>query len=140
MPYDINVIQAHKALDMAANACVAGGMIILLAECSDGLGRTDFLKWFDSENSVALESRLRKQYEVNGQTAWALLMKTEKFRVHIVTTLDDYSVRHMRMTPATSIDSVLTQIPPDGTGYIMPRGAALLPAFSGIVTARPQPA
>ena len=41
-PYDINMIQAHKALDMAAHACVDGGSIILLAECGDGLGRPDF--------------------------------------------------------------------------------------------------
>src|SRR5689334_14148149 len=52
LPYDINMIQAHKALDMATHACVDGGTIILLAECRDGLGRADFLKWFDSENSA----------------------------------------------------------------------------------------
>ena len=38
-PYDINMIQAHKALDMAAHACADGGLIVLLAECGDGLGR-----------------------------------------------------------------------------------------------------
>ena len=68
-PYDINLIQAHKALDMAALACEPGGTIILLAECSDGLGRADFLKWFTSEDSAALERRLQDAYEVNGQTA-----------------------------------------------------------------------
>src|SRR5215813_4157737 len=30
LPYEINMIQAHKALDMAAHACVDGGTIILL--------------------------------------------------------------------------------------------------------------
>ena len=37
-PHDINVIQAHKSLDMAAHACEDGGAIVLLAECRDGLG------------------------------------------------------------------------------------------------------
>jgi nickel-dependent lactate racemase len=60
LPYDLNMIQAHKALDMAAHACADGGTIILLAECSDGLGRPDFLKWFESENSRALELHLRE--------------------------------------------------------------------------------
>jgi len=31
-PYDINMIQAHKALDMAVHDCVRGGVIVLLAE------------------------------------------------------------------------------------------------------------
>ncbi len=127
LPYDINMIQAHKALDMAAHACTAGGTIILLAECSEGLGRSDFLKWFAAEDSVALELRLRENYEVNGQTAWALLTKAETFRVHVITKLDDDSVRRMRLRPAPDIDSALSELPANGTGYIMPRGAALLP-------------
>src|SRR2546421_10699327 len=37
-PYDINMIQAHKALDMAAHACKDGGTIVFLSECAHGLG------------------------------------------------------------------------------------------------------
>jgi nickel-dependent lactate racemase len=129
-PYDINLIQAHKALDMAAHACNDGGTIVLLAKCSDGLGRSDFLKWFDSEDSRALELRLREHYEVNGQTAWALLTKAEQFRVHILTSLKSEDVRMMRMIPGRSIDDVLRDVTANTNGYIMPRGAALLPALS----------
>lgn len=126
-PYDINMIQAHKALDMAAAACTDGGLIILLAECGDGLGRADFLKWFESADSRALETRLRTDYEVNGQTAWALWTKTERFRVHIVSTLAEPDVRSMRMIPARSLEEALASVSSNVKGYIMPRGAALLP-------------
>jgi nickel-dependent lactate racemase len=128
-PYDINLIQAHKALDMAAAACLDGGSIIFLAECRDGLGRADFLKWFESADASALESRLRTDYEVNGQTAWALLTKSERFRVHLVTKLPDEEVRRMRMIPARSLEQVLATVSPDARGYILPRGAALLPVL-----------
>src|SRR5712692_5835930 len=126
-PYDINMIQAHKALDMAAAACVDGGLIILLAECVDGFGRADFLKWFESADSRALEARLREAYEVNGQTAWALLTKTERFRVRLITKLSDDHVRQMRMIPARSLEEALADVTANSKGYIMPRGAALLP-------------
>jgi nickel-dependent lactate racemase len=128
-PYDINLVQAHKALDMAAHACSDGGMIIFLAECSDGLGRADFMKWFDSPNSRALEQRLRAAYEVNGQTAWSLLTKTENFRVHIVTKLPNDHVRRMKMLPFSALAEALSQLSPDAKGYIMPRGAAVLPTL-----------
>jgi nickel-dependent lactate racemase len=128
-PYDINLIQAHKALDMAAAACIDGGLIILLAECGDGLGRTDFLKWFESADSRALAARLRAAYEVNGQTAWALLTKTERFRVHLVSKLADDDVRQMRMIPARSLEEALAEVTPNSKGYLMPRGAALLPVL-----------
>src|SRR6185295_9505689 len=69
-PYDINMIQAHKALEMASHACRDGGTIIFLAECADGLGRNDFLNWFETENSEAVAEKLCESYQVNGQTAW----------------------------------------------------------------------
>jgi len=129
-PYDINMIQAHKALDMAAEACVKGGVIILLAECRDGLGRADFLKWFDSPDSRALERRLRDSYEVNGQTAWALLTKTERFRVYLLSELGDDEVRRMRMVPVRSLGEALADVGQDARGYVIPRGAALLPVLN----------
>ena len=124
-PHDINLIQAHKALDMAALACNEGGTIILLAECSDGLGRPDFLKWFDAADSRALEARLANGYEVNGQTAWALLTKAERYRVCLVSELPSDEVKRMRMTPAPSIEAALDHA--GGDGFILPRGAAVLP-------------
>jgi nickel-dependent lactate racemase len=126
-PWDINLIQAHKALEMAAHAAREGGDIILLAECADGLGRADFLKWFEEEDSRALENRLRHAYEVNGQTAWSLLVKAEKFRVHLISQLADEDVRRMRMHPARTLEEALAKVSDKSEAYIMPRGAALLP-------------
>ena len=125
-PYDINMIQAHKALDMAAHACKDGGTIILLAECSDGLGRSDFLKWFAAADSRALENRLRNGYEVNGQTAWALMSKAERYRICLVSELREEQVEKMRMIPVRTIAEGLEHAGA-GSGFIMPRGAAVLP-------------
>jgi nickel-dependent lactate racemase len=129
-PYDINLIQAHKALDMAAHACADGGTIVLLAECRDGLGRPDFLKWFAEEDSRALALRLRDAYEVNGQTAWSLLTKAERYRIYLVSRLPDEEVGRMRMIPARSLGDVIDSLDRETEGYIMPRGAALLPLIA----------
>ena len=125
-PYDINLIQAHKALDMASYACNEGGTIVLVAECVDGLGRPDFMKWFESEDSRALAERLRNEYEVNGQTAWALLTKAERFRVCLLSQLPDEQVKRMRLTPVRSLADALEH-EQDKRGFIMPCGATLLP-------------
>src|SRR5436190_6033604 len=96
-PYDINIIQAHKALDAAARACEDGGTIFFLAECADGLGRDDFLKWFEAETSDRLGDMLCEKYQVNGQTAWSLLSKAENFDIRIVTDLDAGTCQMMRL-------------------------------------------
>jgi nickel-dependent lactate racemase len=132
-PHDINLIQAHKALDMAALACNESGTIVLLAECGDGLGQPDFLKWFDESDARALAARLVNGYEVNGQTAWALLTKAERFRVFLVSELPSADVRRMRMVPVRTIEEALKQVG-SGDGFIMPRGAAVLPLIEEFAT------
>jgi nickel-dependent lactate racemase len=131
-PHDINLIQAHKTLDMAAHACLEGGTIILVAECADGTGRADFLQWFDAENSHALAARLREAYAVNGQTAWALLSKAERFNVVLVSGLDADEVRRMRMTPARTIADALAEVEGGARqeGYVMPYGARFMPVVA----------
>ncbi len=130
-PYDINLIQAHKSLEMASHAILDGGTLILLAQCVDGLGRPDFLKWFTEGDSRALETRLQSQYEVNGQTAWSLLTKAERYRIILVSELPDEEVRRMKMIPAASLREAVAQV--DGrSGYVMPHGARFLPRSAAV--------
>ncbi|MFN3329664.1 MAG: nickel-dependent lactate racemase, partial [Pyrinomonadaceae bacterium] len=120
-PFDLNMIQAHKALESVSYACKEGGTIILLAECADGLGRSDFLEWFNVENSKQLAEKLCQRYQVNGQTAWSLLKKTERFNVKILTNLDEDTCRKMRMEKISKLN-----IPKTAKGYILPYGAKFL--------------
>lgn len=122
-PHDVNLIQAHKALETASLACSDGGTLIFLAECSDGLGRTDFLNWFEAENSDALAENLCADYQVNGQTAWSLLRKAERFNIEIITNLPENETRPMRLHKANSLDKILSRIDENQKGYIIPFGA-----------------
>jgi lactate racemase len=125
-PFDLNMIQAHKALEMASRACADGGTIVFLAECADGLGRSDFLKWFEAENSAHLGEILCEKYQVNGQTAWALLTKAERFNIQIVTSLSEEETRLMRLSKERDFTDALSKISGDSKGYILPFGGKFL--------------
>ncbi len=120
-PYDINMIQAHKALEAASKACIEGGTIVFLAECREGTGRDDFLKWFSDDSSDSLATRLCQKYQVNGQTAWSLLEKAERFDVRIVTEFDASTAAKMRLRKidATEIAGIIS----GRKGYILTDGA-----------------
>ncbi len=124
-PHDINMIQAHKALDAASHACNENGTIILLAECEEGLGRDDFLNWFAAGNSEALADRLCENYQVNGQTAWSLLQKAESFQVAIISTLPHETIEQMGCRKLDIGDEMLSDIVGSGRGYILPFGARI---------------
>lgn len=123
-PYDVNLIQAHKVIEAASHACNDGGTIILLAECIDGLGRDDFINWFDADGSDRLALRLCDKYQVNGQTAWSLLKKAERFDIRLCSELDDSAIKKMRVKKLNVAD--LTTFIQNNTaqGYILPRGAS----------------
>jgi nickel-dependent lactate racemase len=126
-PLDLNLIQAHKALEMASHACADGGTIVWLAECADGLGRNDFLDWFAAQNSYELAENLCRKFQVNGQTAWSLLEKAERFKIHLISDLPEETVKKMRLIPAQSLSNVFSKINENLNGYILPFGAKFLP-------------
>ena len=125
-PHDMNLIQAHKALETAAQACADGGAIVFLAECADGIGRRDFLDWFAADDSERLAEKLCENYQVNGQTAWSLLRKAEKFDVRIVTSLPESETRLMRLNKSGDFNGALSGVGEKTKGYILPFGAKFL--------------
>jgi hypothetical protein len=57
------------------------------------------------------------------------LTKAQRFDVHLVSQLDDATVRRMRMTPARTIADALAQagVAADAQGFVMPYGARYMP-------------
>ena len=124
-PSDMNMIQAHKSLESASTACKEGGTIILLAECRDGLGRSDFMKWFSHGSSDGIAGALCENYEINGQTAWSLRRKTERHDVRLISSLNPVYVREMGMSPHETLESALADLT-GKSGYLIPDGHQVL--------------
>lgn len=129
-PRDVNLIQSHKAMEHAATVLEEGGTMIVLAECKQGLGRNDFLEWFVPGGSRATAHKLvNGDYRVNGQSAWGLRLKTERFRILLVSSLDPQVVSQMGMEPHSDLESALATVG-DGPGYILPEGISTLPCLT----------
>ncbi|HBA88666.1 MAG TPA: nickel-dependent lactate racemase [Geobacter sp.] len=130
-PKDINLIQAHKSMEYASRALKPGGVMVLLAECRDGYGNATFFNWFGYRSCAELESALRKHYEINGQTAWSVKEKAERFRIVLVSRLPAEEVETMGMIPAEglqqALDLALPMLPPEFTAYVIPEGGNVLP-------------
>src|SRR5690606_10748913 len=122
-PFDIDLIQAHKTLDAAAGACADGGTILLFAECEEGLGRHDMAQWFMDGNSVAgssaIAARLCENYKVNGQTAWSIRRKAERFDIKMAAALSDSQLELIGFERLIDTGKFLK----DQSGYLIPNGA-----------------
>ncbi|HEX3249330.1 MAG TPA: nickel-dependent lactate racemase [Pyrinomonadaceae bacterium] len=137
-PSDINMIQSHKAMEHASGVLEEGGTMVALAECSQGLGRDDFHTWFVTGGSRATAEMLLRNYKINGQTAWSLRKKTERFRILLVSSLAAEVVQSMGMEPHRTLDSAMAAVTTAEPGYIIPGGLTTLPHVSVFPPPTPQ--
>lgn len=132
-PKDINLIQAHKAMEYGSRAVRDGGVMVLLAECRDGYGNATFFDWFRFREPAAFEAALRANYEINGQTAYSLMLKAQRFRVILVSALPPEEVKTMGMTPAKSLTEAIEKaeqlLPADYKAFVIPEGGTVLPVL-----------
>ena len=131
-PWDLNFIQSHKTMDMASGALKDGGVMILLAECSQGFGNPGFLKWFNADTPEQFEDNLRKGYEINGQTAYATFIKARKHHIILISRLKKDEVLAASMTPAETLEEALEKAyrilgKRNPFTYVFPEGSSYLP-------------
>lgn len=134
-PKDLNFVQAHKSLDYAVNALRPGGTLILLAACPDGFGHPDFEDWLRYRDLEEFEVALRRNYQINGQTAHATLAKANAYRVILVSGFDAGRTRRLGMEKAADLETALAmareQLPPEHRTVVIPDGGTVLPSARG---------
>ena len=102
-PSDVNLIQVHKALHHAFKAVRSGGSIIMVAECSEGLGSSTFLPYFQAGSSRNIAERLIEDYQINGHTALALKEKCEAVDIYFISAMQDDLIERVGMIPCKNI-------------------------------------
>lgn len=70
-----NYLQSHKALFNAHQALAPGGRIVFLAPAPEGLGGNKLAQWLALGSREAIIAGLRRNAEINGQTALSTIEK-----------------------------------------------------------------
>lgn len=124
-PKDINMIQAHKAIDNAAAFVRDGGTLIVLAECADGIGSSTFLPYFEMGGWTVAFDHLAGEYSGNGGTALAMMAKTGRIRIALVTALDEHLCRKIGTTKI-SIEEASRRAIDAGEVAVIPNASMLI--------------
>ena len=132
-PKDINLYQAQKALDSARHIVRPEGIILLVAECREGLGHATFESWMqDPGGPDAIISRIQQEFVIGGHKAAAVAMAMKQATVYLVSALPADFARSIGFHPFESLDealqSALARVGPSATVAIMPEGGSVLPA------------
>lgn len=105
-PWDQSLFEASQAAIMAASCCKDHGIMILVAECADGVGGFP---------SAGLAVRASRRRPVQSQRAWTLEKLVEyslqklaaERRVYLVSTLPEHQASRYGLLAAKSVGSAL---------------------------------
>ena len=111
-PLDQNVYQAVKGMTAAEAAVKEGGVIIMLADSSDGLGGDHFYHQLADEKDVdkTMElflSRSRNETVPDQWQSQIFIRVLQKATVIYVSQMDDETVEAMHMLPAKSLEEAM---------------------------------
>ena len=128
-----NFVQSHKALYNAYQAVKPTGRIVLLARCEEGLGSDSFQRWVRLGSREAIIAGLRKQSEINGQTALSTVQKAPI--TILVTDLSESDAAMLGARKAGDVNEALALVHRELTDagvaepayYVMPSAAYTVP-------------
>lgn len=131
-PKDINLYQAQKALDNAKHAVKNGGIIILIAACTEGLGGESFEKWMiEFEKPEHMVEEIRRNFILGGHKAAAIGLILENADIYLVSDMVPSFVENIFMKPFSdpqqALDTALRRKGKDALVHIMPYGGSILP-------------
>jgi nickel-dependent lactate racemase len=110
-PADINLFQAYKAVDSALEVVKRGGVIILVAECSEGHGSQVFYDWMIRFSDLkAVEKEIKRNFVLGGHKAYYLMKALENHRIILVSSLPDYYATNIfRLKTARAVNDALDE-------------------------------
>jgi len=103
-----NFIQSHKALFNAYQALNPGGRMLFAARAQEGYGGNKFQQWLSLGTRAAVIEELRRNAEINGQTALSTLEKAPS--AVMLTELDDAQVALLGARKAPNIQAALDML------------------------------
>jgi len=134
-PKDINMYQAQKALDNAKHAVKDGGIIVWIAECSEGLGEKHFEQWMTGHDKASdMISHIKREFILGGHKAAAIALVLERARIILVSGFDPDFVRSVHLEPHSDVQAAIdeaiaemSKVNPDCKVLVMPYGGSTLP-------------
>lgn len=132
-PKDINLYQSIKTLINAKEAVVDEGTIIVLAECSEGIGEikdiNDMILNFN--NMLDREKDLRENYTISKYVGYFFCETGEKYKLILVSEIDPVLLKNTKIIVVKTLEEALkiayNNENKNLTINLMPHGATTLP-------------
>jgi len=112
-PADVNLYQAFRGLQVGVPAARSGGVIVLVAECTEGVGSAPLYEWLrDADRPEDVVARRdRGDFDIHGEHIACYLCSYvfPRYTVILVSSLPASQVEEMMMVPAPTVAAAVEQ-------------------------------
>jgi len=110
-PADVNLYQAHKAIDNALEVVKRGGVIVLVAECPEGHGNDVFYDWMAKFGDLkAVEREIKRSFVLGGHKAYYMLEALQNHKIILVSSMPDYYASNVfKLKTARAVNDALNE-------------------------------
>ena len=131
-PKDINVYQMQKTMDNARCAVKEGGVVILLAECSEGSGSAQLEKTMkENPSPEAIKAQLEQNFVIGAHKAFAITRLMVGAKFILVTDMSEELANLLLFDRADSVEAALQKaeaiVGKDYKILMMPMGSLTVP-------------
>ncbi|MCK5627923.1 nickel-dependent lactate racemase [Candidatus Bathyarchaeota archaeon] len=132
-PADINLYQSYPAVDNVLSIAKRGGVVILVAECSEGHGDQTFYDWmvkFGELKPVARE--IKRNFVLGGHKAYYLLKALQNHKIILLSSMPEYYASNIfKLKAARAVNDALneafTLVGRNAKVWVLPYGNQTLP-------------
>ncbi len=131
-PKDINMYQAHKAVEISSRALKEGGSLILFAELEEGYGHPVYEEWAKKNlSALEVEEAMTEGIVFGAHKLFFLGRLSRHFSLHLYSSQDEAFAKKSFFSPVESLETLLPLLEkkhgPNYRSYVIPQGGIVLP-------------
>ena len=125
-PFDKNLYQAHKGLENTKSILKKNGVMILVSECSEGIGQNTFYKRLQSKTPLT-----EKNYKLGYHKTAKILDFISSYKLFLVTKMQASLFKDINIKifdcPQKAFDKAIKFLPDAKTIYLIYNSAVVVP-------------
>jgi nickel-dependent lactate racemase len=129
-PADINLYQLQRVLNNVAPAVKPGGTIVLVGECSQGVGQKSFGEWMARYSIPEILAMPESSITAEAHRAYATALVMQRCQVAVVSSLEAAELEGMKFHGFRNLDQALSYLKEkhgtDFECYVVPQGYATM--------------
>ncbi len=127
-PKDMSLYQGSKTIDNVETGLKLGGTMVVLMECIEGGGPSEYFDWLKPLKEEVLDETLRANFTIPGYVFYLNCEQAQRYNIVLLSKLNKEDAKTMGINVYSDINTLLENIDlKDKSIYVIKNGSTVIP-------------